>query len=105
MDGLHQHSLVLVAVTLGVAVEIMVDPLVDLLLLSVLAEEAAQDSLATHPQDLRGHASLAGTLSLSDAGVASLALGFQVLANTGARVHLHRLADDQAVLDHLPAKC
>ena len=104
MDGLHQHALVLVAITLGVAVEVVVDSLVDLLLLAVLAEEAAQDALAAHPQDLRGHARLTGTLALSDAGVASLALGFQVLAHSAARVHLHRLADDQPVLDHLPAR-
>ena len=30
--------------------------------------------------------------------VAALALGVQVLADAGARVHLHRLADDEAVL-------
>ena len=102
MDGLHQHSLVLVAVTLGVAVEVVVDSLVDLLLLSVLAEETAKDTLSAHPQDLRGHSCLTGTLALSDAGVSPLALRLQILSHSGARMHLHCLADDQAILDHLP---
>merc|ERR1719330_632828 len=70
VDGLDQHALVLVGVTLGVAVEEVVHVLVDLLGLPVLAEEAAQDALPAHPQDLGGHACLARTLALADARMA-----------------------------------
>ena len=38
---------------------------------------------------------------LHDALVEALALGVQVLADAGARVHLHRLADDEAILEQL----
>merc|ERR1719163_2712054 len=42
VEGLHEHTLVLVSVTLGLAVEEVVHVLVDLLLLPVLAEETTQ---------------------------------------------------------------
>merc|ERR1719264_945397 len=42
MNRLDEHTLVLVRVTLGVAIEKMVDVLVDLLGLAVLAEQAAK---------------------------------------------------------------
>merc|ERR1719293_532145 len=87
VDGLDQDTLVLVGVTLGVAVEVVVDVLVDLLLLPVLAQQAAEHALAAHPQDLGGHARLAGTAALADTGVAALALGRQVLAAASAGVH------------------
>merc|ERR1719440_688238 len=84
------------------AVEVVVDVLVDLLLLAVLAEQAAEHTLAAHPQDLRWHPGLAGAPALADALMAALALGVQVLAHAGAGVHLHRFPDDEAVLDQLP---
>ncbi len=40
--------------------------------------------------------------AIQGAHVTSLALGFQVLTNTRARMHGDRLADDQTVLDQLP---
>ena len=102
MDGLHEHAFVLVAVALGVAVEEVVDVLVDLLLLAVLAEEPAQHALSAHPKHLGGHARLSCALALANAGVPTFALGIQVLPHTCPRVHLHRLADDQTVLDQFP---
>lgn len=48
---------------------------VDLAGLSVLAEQASQDSLAAHPDDLCWHTGLLGTLSLTKTGVTTLVLG------------------------------
>merc|ERR1740121_2159044 len=102
VNGLDQHALVLVGVALRVAVEEVVHVLVDLLRLPVLPEEPPQDALPAHPQDLRRHPSLPCAPALADARVPALAPGLVVLAHPEARVHLHRLADDQAVLDQLP---
>merc|ERR1719242_2037591 len=67
VDGLHQHTLVLVAVALGMAVEVVVDVLVDLLLLAVLSQQASQHTLTAHPEHLGGHASLTSSLALANA--------------------------------------
>ena len=56
----------------------MVDVLVDLLGLTVLLEQAAQDALAANPGDLLRQTSLAGTAALAGAGVAALALGLKI---------------------------
>jgi hypothetical protein len=56
-----------------------VQVLVDLLLRAVLAEEAAENTLAADPDDLGGEASLASTTALTVAGVATLALGLEAL--------------------------
>ena len=60
--------------------------LVDLASLPVLAQQAAEDTLAPHPEDLGGHAGLGGTLPLSGASVAPLGLGLVGRSHTGARV-------------------
>merc|ERR1719235_2017806 len=49
----------------------------------------------------RRHARLRGAAALARARVAALAPGREVLAHARARVDLHRLADDQPVLDEL----
>ncbi len=43
--------------------------------LSVLAQKSSKDTLATHPDDLGGHAGLSGTFPLSGASVPPLAFG------------------------------
>ena len=73
------------------AVQEVVQLLVDLLLLSVLPQQASQHTLAAHPQDLGRHARLASSLALSGAHVATLTLGIQVLAHARARMHGHGL--------------
>lgn len=72
--------------------------LVDLALLTVLAEHATKDTLPPHPQDLGRHTGLGGTLALTSAGVTTLGLGSIVSTNAGARVDGLGLDDDVAVL-------
>ena len=71
VDGLDQHSLVFVEVTLGSEVEVMVDVLGDLLCFSVFPQKSSQHSLSSHPQHLLGHSCVLGTLSLTMAGVSA----------------------------------
>ena len=49
---LNQGALVLEGVTLGGVVQLVVKVLVDLAAGTVLDQEAAKDTLATHPEDL-----------------------------------------------------
>lgn len=71
---------------------------VDLAGLAVLAQEATEDALPPHPEDLGGHAGLGGTLALTGTGVATLGLGGLVLAGADTRVDDLGLDDDVAVL-------
>ncbi len=72
VNVLDQNTLVLALVTLARDVEKVVDVLVDLLRLTVLAEETTENALAAHPQQLGGHTGLTGTASLTGTGVATL---------------------------------
>jgi hypothetical protein len=51
VDELHQHALVLEHVTLALLVQTTVQVAIDLVRLTVLAQEAAQDTHAAHPDD------------------------------------------------------
>ena len=73
VDGLNKDVLVLELVTLGAEVESVVDVLVDLLGVTVLAEQASQNADSAHPQDVGGHTGIAGTLSLTSASVTTYA--------------------------------
>jgi hypothetical protein len=75
---------------------------VDLLLLSVSLEKSTEDAKAAHPEDLLGHTGVAGTLSLTSALMAALALGLSPSLAAGARVGGNDLSHDQTVLDKLP---
>lgn len=101
VDGFDQDTLVLVLVTLTGHVEVMVGLLVDLVGLTVLAKETTQDTLATHPEELGGHTSFLGTLSLTETTMATLALGGLLSAAAGARVDRDGLTDDETVLEEL----
>ena len=102
VDLLDQDVLVLELVTLGGQVKSVVHLAVDLLLVTIAAEEATEDTQAAHPNDLLGHTSVPGTLSLTAALMATLALGLGPLLATGARVGGHVLSHDQTVLHQLP---
>ena len=67
VDLLNKHVLVLELVTLGLEVQLVVHLAVDLLLVSISAQETTEDTQAAHPQDLLGHASVPSTLSLTSA--------------------------------------
>ena len=73
--------------------------LVDLASLAILAKQTAQDTLATHPLDLGRHAGLRGTLTLTRAGVAALALCSKEKPSACAGVDSGRLDDDASIAD------
>jgi hypothetical protein len=98
VDGFNEDGLVLEQVTLGAEVEVMVDVLSNLLGIAVLDQEASEDSLAAHPQDLDGHTRVSGTLPLAGAVMSALTLGLLHASDAGTRVHLNLLAHDQTVL-------
>ena len=58
---LDESALVLERVTLGKVVELVVEVLVDLSAGTVLDQEAAEDALAAHPEDLAAHVVSTGT--------------------------------------------
>lgn len=101
VDVLHQDTLVLEDVTLDLEVELVVHVLVDLAGLAVLAKHATEDTHAAEPNDLGGHAALAGTTTLTDARVAALGLGLSHATDAEARVDGLGLLDDKTVLDQL----
>ena len=101
VDGLNQDSLVLELVTLRSKVEVMVDILGDLFGLSILSEESPKNSLSSHPDNLNWHSCVPGTLSLTSTAVSSLSLGLVDSLDSGFRVHLDMLSDDEAVLEQL----
>lgn len=88
-------------VTLAQVVELVVEVLVDLAGGAVLHEKTAQNTKATHPEDLGGHTGIGGTLALTVTTVATDSAGEVQLAGAGARVHGDGLADDEAIGDQL----
>lgn len=98
---LHQSTLVLECVTLAQVVELVVEVLVDLAAGTVLDEKAAEDAKAAHPENLAGHTSVGGTLSLTETTVSAFSSGEVELTSSGSRVHGHRLSDNEAIGDKL----
>lgn len=96
---LDQGTLVLERVTLAQVVQLVVQVLVDLSGGAVLDEEAAENSQAAHPEDLGGHASVGGTLSLTVAAVSAFSSSQVQLPRSGPRVHGDGFADDEAIGD------
>ena len=102
VDFFDQNVLVLEHVTLGTKVESVVHLAVNLLLLSISTKQTTKNTKTTHPEDLLGHTGVSGTLSLTGALMATLALGLGPLLASGARVSGNILSHDQSVLDQLP---
>lgn len=88
-------------VTLAQVVELVVEVLVDLAVVAVLDEEAAEDAEAAHPENLAGHTGVGGTLPLTEATVTAIAAGEVQLTGTGPGVGGDGLADDEAVGNEL----
>merc|ERR1719491_1041307 len=101
VDGFNQHTLVLVLVTLGCAVEEMINVLVNLFGLPVLAQQTAKHTQTPHPKHLCRHACLTSSTTLAQTCMSSLSLGIEVLADPRSGVHLDRLAVDETILDEL----
>jgi len=102
VDGLDEDGLVLELVTLGGQVEVMVDVLGDLLGFSILSQESSKDSLSSHPEDLGGHSSVSGSLSLSHSVVSALSLGLVDSLASGSGVHVDGSLHDKSILVQLP---
>jgi hypothetical protein len=118
---LNESALVLEGVTLAQVVELVVKVLVDLAGGAVLDQQATENALAAHPDDLAvgrlsvsarvamvedgaaipGHTGVLGTLSLTETTVATEAASGVQLTGAGARVHGDGLADDEAIRDEL----
>lgn len=97
----NESALVLEGVTLARVVQLVVEMLVDLAGSTVLDEESAEDTHAAHPEDLRRHTGIRGTLSLTVTGVTTGTASFLEIAGSAARVHGIRLLDDESVRDQL----
>lgn len=94
---LNQRSLVLEGVTLSRQVKAVVQVLVNLASVSVLSQQSSQDSQSSHPQNLRWHTSVLGTLSLTVTHVSTVSLGLGMSSSSGSRVGGDRLLDDGTV--------
>ena len=75
--------------------------LVDLASLPVLPQQPTENPLPPHPLDLGGHTGVGGTLPLTGAGVATLALRGEEVPGACAGVDGGGLDDNAAVLDEL----
>jgi len=89
-------------ITFGTNIELVVQMLVDLFLLTVLAKKAAKNTQAAHPKNLGGHSCFTSTTALASTCVTALALGIKVLADSRTGMHLDRLAIDETIFDELP---
>jgi hypothetical protein len=79
--------------------------LINLARLSVLAEEATKDTLTAHPEHLGRHTGISGTLTLTSAGVTTLALSRKEVESARARVDGSGLDDNATVLDEFLDMC
>ena len=75
VDGLDEDVLVLVEVTLGSHVEFMVHSTVDLLGITITTEESSENSLSAHPDELRRHTGVSGSLSATGTVMATTSNG------------------------------
>jgi hypothetical protein len=101
VDVLHQDTLVLETVTLGLEVKMMIQVLIDLTSFSVLGKKTTEDTHTTHPDNLATHTSISSTLSLTVTHVATVTLGSSTFENTETRLRDLGLTDDKTVLDEL----
>jgi len=101
VDGLHKDVLVLELVTLGGEVKLVVDVLVDLLGVTVLLEEAAEDASTADLEHLGGHTGITGTLLVTSTLVTALALLGLVSLYAAAGVHEGLASDDKTILVEL----
>ena len=79
----------------------MVYVLVDLLGISVLLKESAEDTSSAHGENVVGHTSLFATLSVSSALMTSLSLLSLMSVDSGARVDSNLASHDKTILEEL----
>ena len=97
VNGLNQDLFVLELITLGCNIEMMIDVLVNLLVLSILDEESSQDSLSSDPHHLDGHSSSSGSLSLSGTLMSSSSLFSMMSFDSGSGVHVDLSLHDEPI--------
>ncbi|RUS87476.1 hypothetical protein EGW08_004730, partial [Elysia chlorotica] len=97
VDRLHQHSLVLEAITLALHVhfKIILHVLVDFLGLSVFPEQPTKNPHAPNPEDLHRHTSL--TFPFAMPHMATFTASFSIFTNACPGVHFYRFTDDQTI--------
>merc|ERR1712135_165689 len=91
MNIFHEDTFVFEHITLSLHVEIMVQMEINLLLLSVLAEESSENAHAVHPNHFFGHACVSSTMTFTESLMSAFPFCFQVSSSTGARVDNLRL--------------
>ena len=99
VDVLHKNTLVLEYVTLAFQVQLVVQMTINLLCFTVFAQQAAKNTLTTHPDNLNGHTGIRSTFTFTKAGVASLGTGSLESDSAGTRVYNRGLVYDQPVLN------
>jgi hypothetical protein len=99
MNVLHQYTLVLKNVTLGFQVQSVVQVTINLAGCTVLAQETTQDALTAHPDDLRRHACIGSTATLTGTGVTTLAFSGKTLTRAESGLANIWLANNQTILD------
>jgi len=101
VDVLHEDTLVLESVTLGLQVQLVVQVAVNLLGLPVSLEQPPKDTHSHDPHGLLGGPGILGTLPLTKTSVPALPARLIVLAHTRPGVDSDRLLDDKTILDEL----
>jgi len=101
VDGLHEHTLATVHVTLGLLVKSTVLVTVDLARSAVATKETTKNADTADPEKLRGHTCLTSTLPGTKAIVTTLLLCLVHLAHACTGVHLDGTTDDETVLHQL----
>merc|ERR1719394_1435046 len=101
VDVLHEDTLVLESVTLGLQVQLVIQVAINLLGLPISLKQPPENTHPHDPHSLLGGSGILGTLALSETSVPSLPACFVVLANAGPGVDSNRLLDDKTILDEL----
>merc|ERR1712071_232021 len=101
VDELHQHTLVLEPITLGLHVKVVVQMAIDFLCFTIAFQQSPQHSHASNPHKLLGHTSIRSTLSLTKATVTALTASFCVFTNASTWVDGLGFLDDQTILNQL----
>merc|ERR1719394_1825120 len=101
VDVLHEDTLVLESVTLGLQVQLVIQVAINLLGLPISLKQPPENTHPHDPHSLLGGSGILGTLALSETSVPSLPACFVVLANAGSGVDGDGLLDDKTILNEL----
>merc|ERR1719474_1378066 len=97
LDMLHEDTLVLESVTLGLQVQLVVQVAINLLGLPISLKQPPENTHPHDPHSLLGGSGILGTLALTETSMPSLPACFVVLANARPGVDGDGLLDDQTI--------